>query len=127
MFVDKVDVQGLAGLVQAGLETVPSGLDELQEYMVRMVEVRKALAEVEDDTDSVVEEEVSLLIDLELDVLRRVAEAPAPSLRTVIRKLAIWGLAAEDNDEAQTVENAVVRSVLVDLRRLERGVPHSPS
>jgi hypothetical protein len=116
--VDKVDGHGLVELVQAGLDAVPYELEHLHEYMTQMIEARRALAEVE---EGAVEEELALLIDLELDVLRRAADAPAPSLRAVIRKLTIWRLAAEDHDEGQSVENAVVRSVLVDLHRLDGG------
>jgi hypothetical protein len=41
-------------------------------------------------------------------------------LPAIIGKLAIWELASEDHDDGATLENAVVRSVLADLRRLER-------
>lgn len=85
--------------------------------MTRMVEVRRALAEVDGGAD--VDEELSRLIDLEIDLLRRTADAPAESLSGVIRKLAIWRLVAEDHDEGQSVENALVRSVIADLDRLE--------
>lgn len=82
-----------------------------------MVEVRRALAEVEGSAD--LDEELSRLIDLEIDLLRKTADAPAASLSAVIRKLAIWRLVAEDHDEGQSIENALVRSVIADLDRLD--------
>ena len=82
-----------------------------------MVEARRRLAELEAG-----DQNVSLLLDTEGEILRKAAGVRAEDLRSVIGKLRIWEMVAEDDDdEAGSLENAVVRSVLHDLRRLDRS------
>ena len=116
----KAALKDLSGLCDGGLDAIPHDLDDLLHFMRRMVEVRRELADLECAED--IEAELSRLIDLEVDLLRRTAEAPATSVSGALRKLAIWCLAAEDHDEGQAVENALVRSVIADLHRLD-GCP----
>ena len=123
MDLGKVALKGLSGLVEEGLDASPHGLDDLLHFMKRMVEVRRALADLEGGEE--LDTELSRLIDLEIDLLRKTADAPATSLSQVLRKLAIWCLAAEDHDEGQTVENALVRSVIADLHRLDGRPPRA--
>ena len=105
----------LLARVQDGVGSIPEGLPDLHGFLTRMVDLRREQAEVAEEAEEI----VSSLLDLELDVLRRAAAAPAPTLQAVIHKLAIWDLVAEDQDEGHAAENAVVRSVLLDLRRLD--------
>ena len=104
---------GLVGLVEE-FDAVPNELDDLLGFMARTIEARRAQAERVS-----VDEEVYELLDVELDILRKAADVRAESIEAVIGKLAIWELVAEDHDDCQAVENAVIRSVLGDLRRLE--------
>ena len=110
-----------AGRVREGYDAGSGDLDDLVRTMQRTVEIRRSQAEL-----VVMEEDVSALIEVEIDILRRAADIRAENLSAVIGKLTIWELAAENDDEGGSMENAVVRSVLLDLRRLDRRQTAAP-
>jgi len=103
-----------AALGRDGLSS--ADLDDLVRYMEDMIEARRRLAELETG-----DQNVSMLLDTEGEILRKAAGVRAEDLRSVIGKLRIWEMVAEDDDEGGSLENAVVRSVLHDLRRLDRS------
>lgn len=119
LFVTNPLSDNLSEWVQEGIGALPEDLPDLHGLLLRVVALRREQAEIAEQA----EELVSTLPDLELDVLRKAAEVPAETVQAVIHKLAIWDLVAEDHDEGHGLENAVVRSVLLDLRRLDGGQP----
>ncbi len=125
--VGKLSGEGIVGVLDRGLDGVPNGLCDLKGYLGMVVDLRRTLAEDaeaarRDGVDA--EPAIDTLLDLEFDILRRAAHVPAGNLEGIIEKLTIWDTVSEDHDEGDSLENAVVRSVILDLRRL--GGPATP-
>jgi hypothetical protein len=118
--VEKLLDQGLLGILHRGLDGVPNGLGDLRHYLAAVIERRAEEAEEQGDrtTAMLARAQVDTLLDIEAAILRRAAAVPATSLAAVLEKLAVWSLVAEQDDEADTLGNALVRSAILDLRRL---------
>jgi hypothetical protein len=121
----KMDCKEAKSSERMSLGDLPNGLEDLHDYLSRMIEIRRTIAET-DRAGGTEEMDLSRLLDLESECLIRVADTAAGSIEGVMHKLAIWALIAEDHDDGESAENAVVRSALVDLRRLV-GVPFGAS
>jgi hypothetical protein len=118
--VEKLLNEGLLGILARGLDGVPNGLGDLRSYLASIVEALGDEAEEQGDRTTALMSgaRVDTLLDIEAAILRRAAEVPATSVDAVLAKLAVWDLVAEQDDAADTLENALVRSAIGDLRRL---------
>jgi hypothetical protein len=112
--------EGLLGILHRGLDGVPNGLEDLRRYLAAVIERLAEEAEEQGDRTTAIlaRAQVDTLLDIETALLRRAAEVPATSLAAVLEKLAVWSLVAEQDDEGDTLGNALIRSVMLDLRRL---------